>query len=54
MIDRLGCTSAASTISTQRTSTSSGIHGLERDPWGNDRVGLEVRGTINRRDFGLR
>jgi polyisoprenoid-binding protein YceI len=30
------------------------VHGVERDPWGNDRVGLEVRGTISRGDFGLR
>jgi len=30
------------------------VHGVERDPWGQDRVGLEVRGTLNRSEFGLR
>ena len=30
------------------------VHGIERDPWGNDRVGIELRGTISRADFGLR
>jgi polyisoprenoid-binding protein YceI len=29
------------------------IEGFERDPWGNDRVGVSVRGTINRTEFGL-
>lgn len=30
------------------------VHGAIRDADGNDRVGLEVRGTINRSDFALR
>ena len=30
------------------------VHGVTRDPQGQDRVGLEVRGTISRGDFGLR
>ena len=30
------------------------VHGVMRDPQGNDRVGLEVRGTISRSEFGLR
>jgi len=30
------------------------VHGVSREPQGNDRVGLEVRGTINRSEFGLR
>jgi polyisoprenoid-binding protein YceI len=30
------------------------VHGVTRDPQGNDRVGLEVRGTLSRGDFGLR
>jgi polyisoprenoid-binding protein YceI len=30
------------------------VQGIERDPWGNDRVGIELRGTISRGDFGLR
>jgi len=29
------------------------IEGTGRDPWGNDRVALQVRGTINRSDWGL-
>jgi polyisoprenoid-binding protein YceI len=29
------------------------LEGTGRDPWGNDRVGLELRGEINRSDFGL-
>jgi polyisoprenoid-binding protein YceI len=29
------------------------IEGAERDPWGNDRVGLSARGWINRKHFGL-
>lgn len=30
------------------------LHGIERDPWGNDRAGVELRGTISRGEFGLR
>jgi polyisoprenoid-binding protein YceI len=30
------------------------VEGADRDPWGNDRVGIRVRGQINRSDFGLR
>jgi polyisoprenoid-binding protein YceI len=30
------------------------VHGIARDPWGNDRVGVELRGTISRGEFGLR
>lgn len=30
------------------------VHGVEDDPWGNRRVGVSVRGRINRTDFGLR
>jgi polyisoprenoid-binding protein YceI len=30
------------------------VHGVLHDPQGNDRVGLEVRGTISRGEFGLR
>ena len=29
------------------------VQGPVDDPWGNQRVGVEVTGTINRRDFGL-
>lgn len=30
------------------------VHGVTHDPQGQDRVGLEVRGTISRGEFGLR
>jgi polyisoprenoid-binding protein YceI len=30
------------------------VHGVTRDPQGKDRVGIEVRGTISRGEFGLR
>jgi polyisoprenoid-binding protein YceI len=29
------------------------VQGVGEDPWGNERVGVAVRGTINRNDFGL-
>ena len=28
-------------------------HGTEEDPWGNERVGLEVTGQLNRGDYGM-
>jgi polyisoprenoid-binding protein YceI len=30
------------------------VEGAEVDPWGNERVGIRVRGAINRTDFGLK
>jgi polyisoprenoid-binding protein YceI len=30
------------------------VEGSDTDPWGNERVGLTVRGSINRTDFGLK
>lgn len=30
------------------------VEGTTRDPWGNDRVGMRARGTIDRKEFGLR
>ena len=30
------------------------VQGVGRDPWGNDRLALEVRGEIDRDEFGLR
>jgi polyisoprenoid-binding protein YceI len=27
--------------------------GTERDPWGNTKVGFEVSGTIDRKEFGV-
>jgi polyisoprenoid-binding protein YceI len=29
------------------------ITGAEQDPWGNERVGLEVRGELDRDDYGM-
>jgi polyisoprenoid-binding protein YceI len=29
------------------------VQGTESDPWGNERVGLEVSGRLNRRDWGM-
>jgi len=29
------------------------VEGTETDPWGNDRVGLEVTGQLNRRDWNM-
>jgi polyisoprenoid-binding protein YceI len=29
------------------------IQGFEQDPWGNDRVGLEITGQLKRGDFGM-
>jgi polyisoprenoid-binding protein YceI len=29
------------------------VEGSEKDPWGNDRIGIRVRGMINRTEFGL-
>lgn len=30
------------------------VQGTDVDPWGNDRVGLEVTGQLNRSDFGMK
>lgn len=30
------------------------VQGTDTDPWGNDRVGLEVTGQLNRSDFGMK
>jgi polyisoprenoid-binding protein YceI len=29
------------------------VQGTESDPWGNERVGLEVSGRLNRKDWGM-
>jgi polyisoprenoid-binding protein YceI len=29
------------------------ILGTELDPWGNERIGLEARGELNRKDYGM-
>jgi polyisoprenoid-binding protein YceI len=38
---------------TRTVELDSTVEGAERDPWGNERVGVRVRGTIDRKDFGL-
>jgi polyisoprenoid-binding protein YceI len=38
------------TRSVEMTAT---VEGAGTDPWGNERVGIAVRGTVDRRDFGL-
>jgi polyisoprenoid-binding protein YceI len=30
------------------------VGGTERDPWGNERVGLEVTGRLSRGDYGMK
>jgi polyisoprenoid-binding protein YceI len=30
------------------------VEGAKRDPWGNERVGMRLGGTIDRKEFGLR
>jgi len=29
------------------------LQGTDTDPWGNDRAGAEVQGTLNRKDFDM-
>jgi polyisoprenoid-binding protein YceI len=29
------------------------VHGYEQDPWGNERVGLEITGQLKRGDYGM-
>ena len=38
---------------TRATTRRAEVTGTEQDPWGNDRVGLEVRGRIDRGDYGM-
>ena len=38
---------------TREVEMTASIEGAGEDPWGNERVGVAVRGTINRTDFGL-
>jgi polyisoprenoid-binding protein YceI len=39
---------------TREVTLEATVEGSQRDPWGNDRIGVSVRGAINRTDFGLR
>jgi polyisoprenoid-binding protein YceI len=38
---------------TREISLSADILGTESDPWGNERVGVEARGELNRKDYGM-
>ena len=38
---------------TQEITLDAEITGTESDPWGNDRVGLEARAELSRKDYGL-
>jgi polyisoprenoid-binding protein YceI len=38
---------------TREVTFDSSVEGAMKDPWGNDRVGIKVRGTIKRTEFGL-
>jgi polyisoprenoid-binding protein YceI len=38
---------------TREISLSAEILGTESDPWGNERVGVEARGELNRKDYGM-
>jgi polyisoprenoid-binding protein YceI len=38
---------------TQEVEMVASVEGSGVDPWGNERVGIRVRGTIDRKDFGL-
>ncbi|HEY6780804.1 MAG TPA: YceI family protein [Thermoleophilaceae bacterium] len=38
---------------TKEITLTAEVQGTENDPWGNERVGLEVRGQLSRGDFGM-
>ena len=38
---------------TREVEMTATVEGTAEDPWGNERVGISVRGTIDRTDFGL-
>jgi len=38
---------------THEITLSAEVLGTETDPWGNERVGLEARGELNRKDYGM-
>jgi polyisoprenoid-binding protein YceI len=39
---------------TREVTMDATVEGAEQDPWGKDRVGVSVRGVIDRTEFGLR
>src|ERR1700710_2817900 len=38
---------------TREVEVEATVQGAGEDPWGNERVGVAIRGSINRTDFGL-
>jgi polyisoprenoid-binding protein YceI len=38
---------------TQRVSLTGTLHGPATDPWGNERIGLDLDGTVDRNEFGI-
>lgn len=38
---------------TREVTLDATVNGAGTDPWGNERIALEARGTISRKDFGL-
>jgi polyisoprenoid-binding protein YceI len=38
---------------TRELTLTAEVLGAEVDPWGNERIGLEVRGELNRKDYGM-
>jgi len=38
---------------TREVTLTAEVTGTEQDPWGNERVGLEVSGQLNRGDYGM-
>lgn len=39
---------------TRQVELEATVEGIQPDPWGNERVGVRVRGSIDRTEFGLR
>jgi len=39
---------------TQDITLEAEVEGIEQDPWGNERVGLEVHGQLRRDDYGMK
>ncbi|MEA2331998.1 MAG: hypothetical protein QOH58_2136 [Thermoleophilaceae bacterium] len=38
---------------TREVEVDATVEGAAEDPWGNERVGVSIRGTVNRTEFGL-
>ena len=39
---------------TREITVEATVEGAAEDPWGNERVGVSIRGAVNRTDFGLK